>query len=890
MVTRRLLPFACLICFALPTLAAPIAGRVYLDTNANGTRDPGEPGTAGVAVSDGIHVVATDESGAYRLVAPDGPVLLRVTAPTDHEPTSGFFARVDATKPTGAVDFGLKHRPQRLPFVVIHVTDIHITPGPNVARLDAWVNDMNAFSPQPAFIVATGDLVGDANPATLESAQQQFEAYVHATAALRPALHSLPGNHEHAGTRNVEFDNEHPMFGKGMFQHYLGPTYYSRDYGGVHFVMLDMTDINQDGQDFNGLPEQEVQWLKADLALVPRGRRVILFVHQPPQDLRNPDILAEALAGRNVTACFGGHWHSTNKHTWNGIPVEVGGALCGAWWRGYCEDGSPNGYRIIRVNDDSIETFYNATTRAHQIAVDEPSGADMLTGRVRVRAKVYDPQNELVRAHAAVYAGGVRRQAEARLRSHTPWTAIEADLDGKDLPSGPYTLEVGVSSLRATWAAAQQVLVKAEGADAFEPLHDAELVFSVYDIDEPDKVLVGGREIGVIPKGAEDGTEVRYTVPKALLRGLTTVTIEALPSGPPNHDDFAVENVRLVYQGRTYQDPRVAGRVWIGDNHPGLSIRQDFAVFLTAPEPLVPTPNYYWGDLHAHTSYSDGKLKPADAFTMARDEAALDFFALTDHLERLSDEEWADTMSQVDRFHEDGKFVVLPGCEWSKGWGHCNVIDTRTHTFPAAFPDFFPEARKQGAVVFLNHPAWKYGSRNAYDHDNQRYVPEADDVVIGEEVRSPAERDAFILALRNGWHLAAIGSSDTHSDNWGKTGEWTICLADRLTREAIVEALRNARTFSTADRNCRPTFAQREASPTGRLVLDLSFADPDGGDRMAEITLYEDANARYTYYLNTNALPLQAAFGPSEAARFYFAEYRQQDGNLIYSSPVWIEP
>ena len=880
-----------LLCLPAGATAAPIAGRVYLDTNANGAREPGEPGVADVAVSDGIHAVATDESGAYRLEAPDGEVLVRLTVPTDHEATSGVFARVDATRATGNVDFGLRQERQRVPFVVIQVTDIHIAPGPNVARLQAWVDEMNRFAPRPAFIVATGDLVADANPATLENARQQYETYVNAVAGLKPTVHHLPGNHEHVGTRNPQFDQQDPMFGKGMYRHYLGPTHYSRDYGGVHFLMLDMTDINQDGREFNGLPSEEVQWLQADLALVPRDRRIVVFAHQPPSDLRNPDPLAAALRGRNVVGCFVGHLHTTARGTWQGLPFQIGGALCGAWWAGYCPDGSPNGYRIIRVNADGIETFYNAVTRAHQIELEQPTGGDMLSGPVHVRAKVCDAQNELVRGHACLVAGSLRREARARLSPHTPWTVLEADLDTAGLPSGPYTLEVGVSSLRQTWATARSLLVRSEGEAQFTPEADAELVFTAVDIDVPDKVLVGGQQIGVIAAGTTDGTELRYAVPNALLKGLTIVTIEAVPAGPPNYDDLAVENLRLVYRGRTYHDPRFAGRVWIGDNDSGRSITQSFAVFLTAvaPTPQVgPRLSYYWGDLHAHTSHSDGKLKPVDAFTMARDEAKLDFFAVTDHLESLTDEEWADTLAQVDKFHQDGTFVVIPGCEWTKGWGHANIINTRIYRYPATFAEMFPEARRQGAIVFFNHPAWKYAQKHAYDHDNQKYVPAAADIVIGEEVRGPVEREAFILALRNGWHFGAIGTSDTHSDNWGKTGPWTICLAPALTREAIVDALRNRRTFSTTDRNCRPTFAPVTTDDGKRVAFDLSFADPDAGDRMTKVRLYEDGSVRYEYYLNTNALPLQAALAPAEGARFYFAEYHQQDGNYIYSSPVWV--
>ena len=41
--------------------------------------------------------------------------------------------------------------------------------------------------------------------------------------------------------------------------------------------------------------------------------------------------------------------------------------------------------------------------------------------------------------------------------------------------------------------------------------------------------------------------------------------------------------------------------------------------------------SFFFGNLHSHTSYSDGVLTPTDAFIVARDAADMDFLAVTDH-------------------------------------------------------------------------------------------------------------------------------------------------------------------------------------------------------------------------------------------------------------------
>ncbi len=54
----------------------------------------------------------------------------------------------------------------------------------------------------------------------------------------------------------------------------------------------------------------------------------------------------------------------------------------------------------------------------------------------------------------------------------------------------------------------------------------------------------------------------------------------------------------------------------------------------------------YWGNLHAHTSYSDGELTPAKAFTHAKG-AGLDFMWITDHKGQMSQTQWQACQNQA---------------------------------------------------------------------------------------------------------------------------------------------------------------------------------------------------------------------------------------------------
>ncbi|MEN8184112.1 MAG: metallophosphoesterase [Myxococcota bacterium] len=111
---RRILFALLLLC--LPTPALALQGTVYRDSDQNAVRDPGEPGLAGVVVSNGRDVVTTDAEGGFRLTG-GSETFVRVTCPDDH--------RCPHWHRRGGGDFGLL--PQATPddFFFVHVSDIH---------------------------------------------------------------------------------------------------------------------------------------------------------------------------------------------------------------------------------------------------------------------------------------------------------------------------------------------------------------------------------------------------------------------------------------------------------------------------------------------------------------------------------------------------------------------------------------------------------------------------------------------------------------------------------------------------------------------------------------------------------------------------------------------
>ena len=314
---------------------ATVHGRVYVDVKANGRFDADEPGVPQVLVSDGLHVVATDADGRYRLDCRDERILLRLTSPRDHAVVGRFWRWVDGKQEE---DFGLVRQEQSEDFLFLHITDTHIGREDLLREFAMRV----AKLPLPiAFVVNTGDLGPGLDGLVPEKAS--LAAYLRGVAPLAVPLYHAPGNHDHVGINNADADPADPRFGIGYYQQVLGPAWHSWDWAGIHFIALDGTCRVYGQAKRKELGADQLAWLRSDLVLQPRERQLVLFVHQSLSDLADAEELDKVLKGRSVLAAFCGHQHRTFTATFAGFPEYHTGTLCGNWWKwvGPNPDGTP---------------------------------------------------------------------------------------------------------------------------------------------------------------------------------------------------------------------------------------------------------------------------------------------------------------------------------------------------------------------------------------------------------------------------------------------------------------------------------------------------------------------------------------------------------------------
>ena len=355
MKTHRLLFVALGLCLiSALSWAGSVTGIVFLDDNANGAREEGEAGIAGVQVSDGFTLVRTNAEGAYSLTSPEGYLVVRVTNPTGYWFSGPFWKGFESTGEPVEADFALIKQDQSLPLTFADMTDIHVN-DKGFPRFQEFITRLNAQEPAPAFVIATGDLVMDVLGAkTPEQVDHLYGQYETATADLKLRLFNLPGNHEHVGW-NSDFDRAHPWFGKGAYQRKLGPLYYSFNYGPYRLLLLDATTQNPDGGYFEEITPDCMAWLEQELAATPKDSFLVVFVHEPLYGLRNRFDLGKLLTrDHKVVACFSGHTHNRDHYYFFGAKAEGAGAVSGSWWNGPSPDGTPEGCLLVTLKEQGI--------------------------------------------------------------------------------------------------------------------------------------------------------------------------------------------------------------------------------------------------------------------------------------------------------------------------------------------------------------------------------------------------------------------------------------------------------------------------------------------------------------------------------------------------------
>ena len=369
---------------AQPESRRIVHGTAFHDANGNGRRDAGERGVGGVAVSDQADVRQTSDDGSYELAAAAKSSVVFVSLPDGWAAPAGFWQPLQFESGEARADFALRPREKHAEFTFIHASDTHLSPQslPRMRLLREIVE-----RERPAFVLITGDLVRDALRVPEAEARGYYDLLAVELKKFTAPVWVIPGNHENFGIERHQslVSPQHPLYGKGMYRNYLGPNYFSFNWGGVHFVGLDTADID-DLWYYGHIDAAQLAWLKKDLATVPPDAPVVTFNHIPlasavenlsgyndeppaPSMIRvngktqfrhvvsNTAELLQALAPHPLEIALGGHMHTAESlvyQTKNGpVRFHQTGAVVGPSAAGGMD--FPSGVTLYRVLGGKVD-------------------------------------------------------------------------------------------------------------------------------------------------------------------------------------------------------------------------------------------------------------------------------------------------------------------------------------------------------------------------------------------------------------------------------------------------------------------------------------------------------------------------------------------------------
>jgi len=336
-----------------------------------------------------------------------------------------------------------------------------------------------------------------------------------------------------------------------------------------------------------------------------------------------------------------------------------------------------------------------------------------------------------------------------------------------------------------------------------------------------------------------------------------------------------------------------------------------------------------------------GRNGPADAFAYARGRG-LDILVASEHNHMFDGSAGsapdADPVAARALYHaglaaadtfslQHPGFLALYGLEWGvieKG-GHINIFNSdellgwETNANGAPFADtatprsdyaaLYTLMRQRGWVGQFNHPASSGqfqvgGVPLAYTDDGAAVMVLCEAMntsafsnnVTETETRRSNFEGACNRLLEAGYRLAFSTNQDNHCANWGasyinRTGV-LLPTGVALNRASLVDALRARRVFATMDKASQLVLTANghvmgeQFTNRGPLTLTVNFASL--ADRqVAAVAIMEGVPGRNG---EVTRLSQQAGitFTPAPGAHFYYAKVTQDDGNVLWSAPVWV--
>ncbi|MBO5962445.1 MAG: calcineurin-like phosphoesterase C-terminal domain-containing protein [Alistipes sp.] len=426
---KKLLLFLILIVATFAAEAANVRGVVTCEGK----------GVAGVVVTDGISATSTNKNGAYRLKTDNKRShFVYISVPSGYEVPSmrGFmpdFYRSLSNRQK-VYNFSLKAVDQSKYHLIVSA-DIHVrnrcmtkseplrqTPLSNpVGELDSatfartyMTTLRNYVAKLPSDTKVYGLNLGDVSNESHWRGRYggDLENFVEVCRRSGMPIQTFTaiGNHEHDMKARDIFDDDDTA-AELEYMKVFGPTYYSLNIGGVHYVVLDNVKYcnhKSEGKDRNyevRFTQDQIDWVKKDAALMPKDTKHVVFAWHCPSYRRylggkakhNADEIVSNYAPYNLPmTILTGHNHQSEVVKVANYPNTteyIHPSVSGSWWYyPLCNDGSPATFTRYDFVDGALTAreSVNFTDHAEQKYRIYNKGVVNKSGERVIRLNIWD--------------------------------------------------------------------------------------------------------------------------------------------------------------------------------------------------------------------------------------------------------------------------------------------------------------------------------------------------------------------------------------------------------------------------------------------------------------------------------------------------------------------
>ena len=316
---------------------------------------------------------------------------------------------------------------------------------------------------------------------------------------------------------------------------------------------------------------------------------------------------------------------------------------------------------------------------------------------------------------------------------------------------------------------------------------------------------------------------------------------------------------------------------------------------------------YYYGIPHCHSSYSTGKGTPLDLYEFAI-KCNLDFLFVTDHNDFLPNKttvkdrtltKWDATNYFANKtIRNKDDFLPIVGFECrTVPFGDFNIINPNSF-FTGTIKDLrlltLWMLNNHQAFIIINHPHKEIGKIQYNEVFNK--IITSIEVYNGNPASKYTKHEKYYYQLLDsGWKLGAVNGQDNHRINFDQSDNLTAYIANDFSRNALIDAFRSHRTYSTESRFLKLHFTIDETFMGDTLSIysskiKFSIFTEDIRYKIREIQIISNGGIiiKKIEDINLNSIKYIYEHQSLQSETWYVIRVIQDENKIAVSSPIFI--